>query len=61
MSKLLVIVGSTRPGRAADLVVPWVTSRARGHGGFDVEVSRLAGPGRTGRRAGLTTSKGEIS
>ena len=29
MSKLLVIVGSTRPGRAADLVVPWVTSRAR--------------------------------
>ena len=39
MSKLLVIVGSTRPGRAADLVVPWVTSRARGHGGFDVEVA----------------------
>jgi NAD(P)H-dependent FMN reductase len=34
MSKLLVIVGSTRPGRAADLVVPWVTSRAREHGGF---------------------------
>ena len=29
MSKLVVIVGSTRPGRAADLVVPWVTSRAR--------------------------------
>jgi NAD(P)H-dependent FMN reductase len=41
MSKLLVIVGSTRPGRAADLVVPWVTSRARGHGGFDVEVADL--------------------
>ena len=29
MSKLVVIVGSTRPGRAEDLVVPWVTSRAR--------------------------------
>jgi NAD(P)H-dependent FMN reductase len=41
MSKLLVIVGSTRPGRAADLVVPWVTSRARAHGGFDVEVADL--------------------
>ena len=41
MSKLLVIVGSTRPGRAADLVVPWVTSQARGHGGFDVEVADL--------------------
>jgi NAD(P)H-dependent FMN reductase len=41
MSKLLVIVGSTRPGRAADLVVPWVTARAREHGGFDVEVADL--------------------
>ncbi len=27
VSKLLVIVGSTRPGRAADLVLPWVTRR----------------------------------
>src|SRR5580658_9300923 len=25
LSKLLVIVGSTRPGRAADLVLPWLT------------------------------------
>jgi len=41
MSKLLVIVGSTRPGRAADLVVPWVTSGAREHGGFDVELADL--------------------
>jgi NAD(P)H-dependent FMN reductase len=41
MSKLLVIVGSTRPGRAADLVVPWVLSRARAHGGFDVELADL--------------------
>jgi NAD(P)H-dependent FMN reductase len=41
MSKVLVIVGSTRPGRAADLVAPWVTARAGAHGGFDVEVADL--------------------
>jgi NAD(P)H-dependent FMN reductase len=41
MSKLLVIVGSTRPGRAADLVVPWVMSRARAYRGFDVELADL--------------------
>jgi NAD(P)H-dependent FMN reductase len=41
MSKVLVIVGSTRPGRAADLVVPWITARARAHNGFDVEVADL--------------------
>ena len=39
MSKVLVIIGSTRPSRAADLVVPWVTARARAHEGFDVEVA----------------------
>lgn len=41
MSKVLVIVGSTRPGRAADLVVPWVLSRARAYDGLDVEVADL--------------------
>jgi len=41
MSNVLVIVGSTRPARAADLVVPWVTSRARAHQGFDIEVADL--------------------
>jgi NAD(P)H-dependent FMN reductase len=41
MSKVLVIVGSTRPTRAADLVVPWVTARARAHEDFDVEVADL--------------------
>jgi NAD(P)H-dependent FMN reductase len=41
MSKLLVIVGSTRPARAADLVTPWVTSRALAHSGFDLEVADL--------------------
>jgi NAD(P)H-dependent FMN reductase len=41
MSKLQIIIGSTRPGRAADLVAPWVIERARAHGGFDVEVLDL--------------------
>lgn len=41
MSKLQVILGSTRPGRAADLVAPWAIDRARRHGGFEVEVLDL--------------------
>jgi NAD(P)H-dependent FMN reductase len=41
MSKLQVIVGSTRPTRSSDLVVPWVVSRASAHEGFDVEVIDL--------------------
>ena len=41
MSKLQIIIGSTRPGRAADLVAPWVIDTARAHGGFDVEVLDL--------------------
>jgi NAD(P)H-dependent FMN reductase len=41
MSKVLVIVGSTRPGRAADLVLPWLIERARAHDGFDTEVADL--------------------
>jgi NAD(P)H-dependent FMN reductase len=41
VSKLHVIIGSTRPGRAADLVAPWVIDRAKNHGGFDVEVLDL--------------------
>jgi NAD(P)H-dependent FMN reductase len=41
MSKLLIIIGSTRPTRAADLVLPWLTRAAKEHGGFDVEVADL--------------------
>ena len=41
MSKLHIIIGSTRPHRAADLVAPWVIDRAQNHGGFDVEVLDL--------------------
>lgn len=40
-TKLQIIIGSTRPTRAADLVAPWVVARAREHGAFDVEVLDL--------------------
>jgi NAD(P)H-dependent FMN reductase len=39
--KLQVIVGSTRPTRAADKIVPWVTREAAEHDGLDVEVLDL--------------------
>ena len=41
MSKLLVIMGSTRPTRAADRVIPWVMSQAQARDGFDVELVDL--------------------
>src|SRR6202167_3697823 len=41
MSKLKLIVGSTRPTRSADLVAPWVVARASAHEGFDLEVIDL--------------------
>lgn len=41
MSRLQIIVGSIRPGRAADLVVPWVVSQAEAHPAFEVELLDL--------------------
>ena len=41
MLNLKILVGSTRPGRSADLVLPWVLARASAHGAFDVEVIDL--------------------
>ncbi|HUE58324.1 MAG TPA: NAD(P)H-dependent oxidoreductase [Acidimicrobiales bacterium] len=41
MSKLQIIVGSTRPTRAADRVIPWVMARAAAHPAFDVELLDL--------------------
>ena len=41
MLNLKIVVGSTRPTRAADKVVPWVVARATSHGAFDVEVLDL--------------------
>jgi NAD(P)H-dependent FMN reductase len=39
--KLQVIVGSTRPARAADKVVPWVLGRALMHEAFETELLDL--------------------
>lgn len=41
MLKLQIIIGSTRPTRAADGVTPWVIESASAHGGFDVELLDL--------------------
>ncbi len=41
MSKLQIIVGSTRPTRTADAVVPWVIEQSKAHPRFDVEVLDL--------------------
>ena len=39
--KLQILIGSTREGRAADKVAPWITSAAQKHGKFEVEVLDL--------------------
>jgi len=39
--KLNIIIGTVRPGRAADPVVRWVAERASEHGAFEVEVLDL--------------------
>ena len=41
MLNLKIIIGSTRPGRAADHVMPWVVARAKEHEAFSVEVLDL--------------------
>jgi NAD(P)H-dependent FMN reductase len=41
MTKLQIIVGSTRPTRAAESVFPWIADHAIRHGDFDVEVLDL--------------------
>src|SRR3984957_16580380 len=41
MSKLLVIIGSTRPTRSADLVTPWLTRKVSEHEAFDAEIVDL--------------------
>ena len=41
MSKLLVIVGSTRPTRAADQVLPWLTRKTAEHAAFDTDIVDL--------------------
>jgi NAD(P)H-dependent FMN reductase len=41
MLNLKIIIGSTRPGRAADRVTPWIVARAKEHPAFTVEVLDL--------------------
>jgi NAD(P)H-dependent FMN reductase len=41
MLALKLIIGSTREGRASDLVAPWLINRAQTHGAFEVEVLDL--------------------
>src|SRR5271165_4471901 len=41
MSKLLVSIGSTRPTRAADRVIPWLTGKVSEHEAFDAEIVDL--------------------
>jgi NAD(P)H-dependent FMN reductase len=40
--KLLIVIASTRPGRAGLPIAEWFRDRAVAHGGFDVEVADLA-------------------
>jgi len=42
MPRLSIIVGSTRPGRAGLPIADWFADRARGHGGFEIDVVDLA-------------------
>jgi NAD(P)H-dependent FMN reductase len=39
---LLIIIGSTRPGRVGPAVADWITDRAKAHGDFEVRVADLA-------------------
>lgn len=41
MLNLKIITGSTRPGRAAGKVIPWITAMSREHGDFDVDALDL--------------------
>jgi NAD(P)H-dependent FMN reductase len=42
MPKLMIVIGSTRPGRAGISVAEWFIEHARGHGEFEIEVADLA-------------------
>ncbi|MFH9087163.1 NADPH-dependent FMN reductase [Streptomyces sp. NPDC017673] len=42
MPSLMIVVGSTRPGRAGLPITRWFAERTRAHGGFDTTVADLA-------------------
>jgi NAD(P)H-dependent FMN reductase len=41
MPELMIVIASTRPGRAGLSIGQWFEERARAHGGFDVDVADL--------------------
>ncbi|HKR69530.1 MAG TPA: NAD(P)H-dependent oxidoreductase [Streptosporangiaceae bacterium] len=41
MLSLKIIIGSTRPGRNADRIIPWIIGKAGEHGAFDLDVLDL--------------------
>lgn len=47
MLNLKIIIGSTRPGRNADRIIPWVTAKAREHGAFELDMLDLRERART--------------
>ncbi len=42
MPRLVIIIGSTRPGRVGLPVANWFADHARAHGGFEIEVADLS-------------------
>ncbi len=42
MTRLMIVIASTRPGRVGLPVGLWFDERARAHGGFDVDLADLA-------------------
>ncbi len=42
MSKIMIVVGSVRPGRVGLPIAQWVRKAAEGHGGFDIDFVDLA-------------------
>jgi len=42
VTRLAIVIGSTRPGRNGLPIARWFTERAEAHGGFDIEVADLA-------------------
>jgi NAD(P)H-dependent FMN reductase len=42
MPRLLIVIGSTRPGRVGLPIATWFADLARAHGGFEVEIADLA-------------------
>lgn len=42
MTRLMIVVGSVRPGRIGRPIAEWVRERAEAHGGFDIDFVDLA-------------------